>query len=57
METSVNALAAVADNGFKFEPSNFTSNLSYMGLGMLGIFVVIGVIMLFTAVLNKFSKK
>ena len=50
METSVNALAAVADNGFKFEPSNFTSNLSYMGLGMLGIFVVIGVIMLFTAV-------
>ena len=27
-----------------FEPMNFVENLRYMGLGMLGIFIVIGVI-------------
>ncbi len=36
-----------------FEPMNFVDNLYYMGLGMLGIFVVIGVIILATAALNK----
>ena len=29
-----------------FEPMNFIENLRYMGLGMLGIFIVIGVIVL-----------
>ena len=34
-------------------PSAFAENLSYMGLGMLGIFIVIGVIILSVVVLNK----
>ncbi len=40
-----------------FEPMNFVDNLYYMGLGMLGIFVVIGVIILATAALNKLFKE
>ncbi len=39
-----------------FEPINFIKNLAYMGNGMLGIFVVIGIIMLVTVLLNKFAK-
>ncbi len=43
---------------FVFEPMNFVANLGYMGKGMLAIFVVIGVIALVTAGLNKiFSNK
>ena len=34
-------------------PSAFIENLRYMGLGMLGIFIVIGVIILSVVVLNK----
>lgn len=34
-------------------PSAFAENLKYMGLGMLGIFIVIGVIILSVVVLNK----
>lgn len=34
---------------------NFVDNLKYMGLGMLGIFVVIGIIILFTVLLNFFA--
>ncbi len=39
------------------EPMNFVENLRYMGLGMLGIFIVIGVIMLLTMLLNKLTAK
>lgn len=35
-----------------FEPAHFVENLRYMGLGMLGIFLVIGVIALLTVILN-----
>lgn len=35
-----------------FDPSQFVKNLSYMGMGMLGIFVVIGVITGLTMLLN-----
>ena len=38
---------------FNFEPMNFISNLGYMGKGMLGIFVVIGAIVVLTVILNK----
>ena len=34
-------------------PMNFINNLGYMGAGMLGIFVVIGLIVLTTVALNK----
>ncbi len=37
-------------------PMNFISNLRYMGIGMLGIFVVIGVIILITMLLNKVTE-
>ncbi|MBQ7045631.1 MAG: oxaloacetate decarboxylase [Clostridia bacterium] len=38
-----------------FNPMNFITNLSYMLKGMIGIFVVIGVIILITVLLNKFT--
>ena len=40
-----------------FEPMHFVENLRYMGLGMLGIFIVIGVIMLLTIILNAVTKE
>ncbi len=40
-----------------FEPMNFIENLKYMGLGMLGIFIVIGVIVILTMVLNSVTAK
>ena len=40
-----------------FEPMHFVDNLRYMGLGMLGIFIVIGVIMLLTMLLNKLTEE
>ena len=36
-----------------FNPMAFVENLKYMGVGMLGIFIVIGVIILAVVVLNK----
>lgn len=42
---------------FYFEPINFIKNLSYMGLGMLGIFVVIGLIAGVTVLLNDTTAK
>lgn len=40
-----------------FNPWAFVENLSYMGLGMLGIFVVIGVIIVVTLALNSLTNK
>lgn len=34
-------------------PMNFVNNLYYMGVGMLTIFIVIGVIIAVTMILNK----
>lgn len=36
-----------------FEPMRFIENIGYMGAGMLGIFVVIGLIVVATVALNK----
>ena len=36
-----------------FNPAAFVENLKYMGVGMLGIFIVIGIIILSVVVLNK----
>ena len=41
-------------NGLYFNPMAFVENLQYMGIGMLVIFVVIGLIALTTALINKF---
>ena len=40
-----------------FQPGNFVENLQYMGIGMLVIFVVIGVIALTTVLINKIFSK
>jgi len=40
-----------------FKPMNFISNLTYLAAGMIGIFVVMGVIILFTFILNKLLSK
>lgn len=37
----------------KFQPKNFVKNTRYMGAGMLGIFVVIGLIIIVTGILNR----
>lgn len=38
-----------------FNPAAFLENLKYMGVGMLGIFIVIGVIVLSVVALNKIT--
>lgn len=41
-----------------FNPINFISNIRFLAVGMLSIFIVIGIIILVTVLLNKiFSKK
>ncbi len=45
-------------NNLVFQPLNFVSNLRYMGIGMLVIFVVIGIIIGATLLINYlFSSK
>ena len=42
----------------KFNPMAFVDNLSYLVVGMISIFAVIGVIVIVTVILNTvFSKK
>ncbi len=62
-----NVSALLAENGegsvslidlFKnSEPMNFVENLSYMGIGMLGIFIVMGTLIIGTAILNKVTNR
>ena len=40
-----------------FHPYNFISSLTYMVSGMLGIFIVIGVIIGVVYCLNRFTQK
>ena len=40
-----------------FHPELFAELLPYMGTGMLGIFIVMGVIIAITAILNRLTKK
>ncbi len=40
-----------------FDPMKFVDNLKYMGLGMLGIFIVIGLIALLTIILNAVTTR
>lgn len=44
-------------NLLKFDPGAFIENLPYMGKGMLGIGVVIGLIIVVTLILNATTKK
>ncbi len=40
-----------------FNPMAFINNLPYMLSGMIAIFIVIGVIIIVTSILNKIFKK
>ena len=40
-----------------FTPMNFVHNLLYLAAGMVGIFLVMGIIILFTYGLNKLLSK
>ncbi len=40
-----------------FEPFNFVTNLSYLLAGMIGIFIIIGIIVIATLILNFATKK
>lgn len=50
----MNMLTDVAAN-LEFNPMAFVENLKHMGVGMLVIFVIIGVIILATKLVNKLS--
>lgn len=41
----------------QFEPMNFVTNFGIVGAGMLGIFIVIGIIILSIVILNTLTKK
>ncbi|MBE6668702.1 MAG: hypothetical protein E7601_00695 [Ruminococcaceae bacterium] len=41
----------------QFEPMNFITNFATVGAGMLGIFIVIGIIILSIVLLNSLTKK
>jgi len=54
----LNSAAVANTTELFFKPEKFVEMLSYMGIGMLVIFVVIGIIILVTALINKiFSGK
>ena len=38
-----------------FEPIQFVNYLKYMGIGMLGVFIIIGIIMFATYAISKIS--
>lgn len=38
-----------------FEPIQFVHYLKYMGIGMLGVFIIIGIIMIATYAISKFT--
>lgn len=48
------ATASIFD---QFEPMNFVKSFSIVGAGMLGIFIVIGIIILSVVILNAITKK
>ena len=57
-ESEIGGADKPENHEFKFEPAQFVDNLYYMGVGMVGIFLVIGIIILATVALNRvFSGK
>ena len=39
----------------KFQPMEFIYNLKYMGIGMLGVFMIVGIVILATYAIGKFT--
>ncbi|MBQ8768295.1 MAG: hypothetical protein IJZ15_01395 [Oscillospiraceae bacterium] len=52
----MNMLAETAVN-LEFNPMAFVDNLKYMGIGMLVIFVIIGIIILATKLVSSIKSK
>lgn len=48
-----NFFEAFASMFKSFHPMGFVNHLSYMGIGMLGIFIIIGIIIVATIIINK----
>ena len=42
---------------FVFEPINFVTNLKWMGIGMLGVFMIVGIIMAATYIIGAVSNR
>ena len=42
---------------FVFEPMNFVSSLKWMGIGMLGVFMIVGIIMGATYLISHLTSK
>ncbi len=54
---TVNETVNEAANAFNFQPGEFLANLKYMAAGMVGIFLVIGTIILTIVVLGKLTSR
>ncbi len=38
-----------------FNPMGFVENLKYMGIGMLGVFIIVGIIIAVTYIIGKYT--
>lgn len=47
------SVVLAAFENLRFDPMQFVYNLKYLAIGLIGIFIVIGIIMLVTFILNK----
>ncbi len=41
----------------EFHPEGFIENLKYMGIGMLGVFIIVGIIIAATSIISKYTNK
>ena len=49
----LSGFTALANKEFVFNPMNFVNNLVYLVVGLIGIFIVIGLIVVATVILNR----
>ena len=40
-----------------FQPAEFVDKLTYMGVGMLGVFIIVGIIIISTYAIGYFTSK
>ncbi len=52
-----NMFITMMASNIEFNPTAFVDNLYYMGMGMLGIIIVMGVLIGITTLLNKIFSK
>ena len=53
----MNMFTTMMASNIEFNPMAFVDNLYYMGMGMLGIIIVMGVLIGITTLLNKIFSK